>query len=100
MAFNFNYFQRVNSTISISKSVNPAEGQATGIGPTIWTYDASSTGSNESAATVEASNYFLPASGYIKAGDWILANTNNPGYHILNVTAVTAGSSITTSQLV
>jgi len=100
MAFSFTYFQRVESTISLPSSDNPTVGQATGQRPTIWTYNGSSTGSNESAATIEGANYFLGASGYLSVGDWILINSNDPGYHILNVTAVTAGTTVTTSTLV
>lgn len=96
MAFDFKWLTRVNQTISPFKAQNPAEGQATG-GPTMWFYNASSTGSNETAATIEGANYFLGASGFFGVGDWIICDTNDPNYVILNVTAVTAGTTVTTA---
>lgn len=95
MAFNLNYLQRLDSTIDLNKISNPIEGQATGQGKTFWTYDASASGTNESEATVSASGYFNGATGYLSIGDWVFVNTNDPGYHIYNVTSATGAATVT-----
>ena len=100
MAFNLNYLQRVDATIDLNKISNPLNGQCTGQGKTIWIYDASATGSNEAAATVEASGYFNAATGYLSNADLIYVPTNDPGYHLLAVTSVTGATPVTTSAIV
>lgn len=99
MAFSFNYLQRAYTSIDPNSGSNPIEGQATGQGPTIWTYNAQTSGANNSKAEIGASAYFLGASGYLEVGDWILATANN-GATILVVATVTPGSAITTTVLV
>jgi len=99
MAFSLNYLQRVNASVDLNKVSNPAEGQCTGQGKTIWIYDASATGSNESAATVEASGYFNGATGYLSNADLMYVATNDPGYHLLAVTSATAATTVTTSAI-
>ncbi len=61
-----------------------------------WTYNASVTGSNESAATVEGAGYFLGANGYLKVGDIIFVSCNDPVTHVLNV-ATNTGAALTTA---
>lgn len=76
MAFSLQYLQRVYSSVDLNKVSNPTVGESVGIGPSVWTYSAAATGgSNDSAATVEASGYFNGATGYVSNGDMIYAVT-------------------------
>ena len=100
MAFGLQYLQRVNSTVDLNKISNPTEGQVTGQGPTMWLYNATSVGANDSAATVEGSAYFNGATGYLSKGDLVYVTTNDPGYHLLAVTSTSQATPVTTSALV
>lgn len=99
MAFNFAYLSKIGQSQQIDPTYNAATGDVQGALPTWWNYNASSTGSNESAATVEASGYFNGAKGYMKQGDVIYVYTNDPGYHFLNV-ASNNGTTVTTAVIV
>src|SRR5690348_12136723 len=102
MAFNQLYLERVEATQEnvTDKTLNPKDGLVLVPGITLWMYNATSTGTNESAATVEGANYFLPAIGYMKLGDWILLNSNDPGYHILVISTNNGSTTISTTQIV
>lgn len=102
MAFNQLYLERVEATQEnvTDKTLNPHDGLITVPGITLWMYNATSTGSNESAATVEGANYFLPAIGYMSLGDWIILNSNDPAHHILVVSANNGTNTISTTQVV
>lgn len=99
MAFSLNYLQRVQSGIDLNKVSNPLEGQCTGQGKTMWMYDASATGSNESLATVEASGYFNAATGYLSNADLLYVPTNDPQYLFLAVTSATGAATVTTTAI-
>jgi len=66
----------------------------------MWVYNAQATAGNASEANVATSDYFLGASGFFGVGDLIYVATNDPGFHLLAVTAVTEGTTVTTSTLV
>lgn len=100
MAFSLNYLQRVDATVDLNKISNPLNGQSNGLGKTIWIYDASASGSNEAAATVEASGYFNAATGYLSNADLLYVPTNDPGYHLLAITSATGAATVTTSAIV
>lgn len=99
MAFSLDYLQRVQSGVDLNKVSNPLEGQVTGQGVTVWTYNAKSTGANGAAAAVEASGYFNGATGYLSIGDFIVVACNDSADtvgHILNVTSATGAATVTT----
>ena len=100
MAFNFNYLSRAQDTQTYEKSHTAVSGVVTGPVCSLWMYNATSTGSNESAATIEGANYFLGAIGYMKVGDMIMVSTNDPASHILNISVNNGTTTISTAVVV
>jgi len=98
MAFSLNYLLRVGQTKDLDKSLNVKAGMDTQVGPQMWTYNGLATGSNDARAAIIAADYFLSARGYIKQGDFILINANDPAYALLSVTASTA-LTVTTADI-
>jgi len=99
MAFGFQYLQRIEVTPNLDKTLNVGQGQDSQPSPGMWTYNASASGSNEAEGVVDAANYFLPAYGYLKVGDFIFANTNDPASHIFTIATSTSGG-VTVTVLV
>ncbi len=89
MAFGLQWLTRIEQSPNLDKTLNPGQGMDSVLLPQMWAYNASASGANDSAATVEGANYFLTAGGYLQLGDFINVITNDPGYHILNVTTRT-----------
>lgn len=99
MAFSLQYLKKVSQTEQFDPAYNSNCGMASFRGIQLWTYDANSTGSNDSAATVEASGYFNGALGYLAVGDVIFLDSNDPAGHILRV-ATNNGTTVTTTATV
>lgn len=99
MAFNFTYLSRIENTGgNLDRTLNERSGDVKGVFVDCWTYNATALGSNESSATVQTAGYFLPATGYLKVGDFIFISCNDPVSHVLNV-ATNTGAALTTTQV-
>lgn len=99
MAFDFKYLSLVEQQQNLDPTFNSACAQVNGFGLRVFTYNGNVAGSNESAATIEGANYFLPAYGYLRVNDIILINSNDPAIHVLNV-ATSTSAGVTVTQLV
>jgi hypothetical protein len=99
MAFGLQYLARVEQTQQYDKTLNVPNGCAANPIPTVWVYNASATGSNDSSATAQTANYFNGANGYLTIGDMVYLYANDPTVHILWVSA-NAGGNVSTTQLV
>lgn len=99
MAFGLQYLNKLSSSHQLDPTYNSNTGDSVGIGPSIWTYQASAAYANNSTAEVIASGYFNGASGYLAVGDQIHANTNNPAGLLLRVATNSSGT-VTTTQIV
>jgi len=99
MAFDYKYLSMVQQT----QVLDPTHNSSVGIvgNPTVrnFNYNASATGSNESAATTQAADYFITAYAYLNVGDTITIASNNPATHIVKVTTSAVGG-VTVTQLV
>lgn len=65
-----------------------------GIGPKIWSYNT-----DDSAAIVKGGNYFLPAFGHLKVGDFIFFESGPGAASAMNcilVVTVCTGTTVTT----
>lgn len=99
MAFSLNYLSRIGQTKDLDKTLNVKAGMDTQLGPQVWTYNGKAAdGSNDTLAAIVAADYFLAGRGYIKQGDFILINANDPAYALLSVTASTA-LTVTTADI-
>lgn len=102
MAFDLQYLNRVYASVDLNKVSNPAEGQVDAQGTSMWTYNAKSTGANNTAAEVAASGYFNGATGYLSQGDAIYVACNdstNTVAHLYNVTSATGAATVTVTQI-
>jgi len=88
MAFNIKYLGKVGVSQQYDRTYNPATGLSAQPGIQLWTYDATAAGSNEAIATVDASAYFNTMASSFRIGDQISVSSNDPGGHLLYVSAV------------
>jgi len=86
MAFDFKYLTSVQQTNNLDKTLNVKAGMDTQARPQMWCYDASSNGADDTKAETVASDYFLSAYAYLKAGDLVYVYASD-GYQMLYVTA-------------
>lgn len=96
MAFSFNFLQRIPSTTDLNKLSHPVAGNAAGNGITLWTFNATATGANNSHTQVAASGYFNDAVGYLSQGDVIFAYCNDGNNITVNIGSATGVTPITT----
>jgi hypothetical protein len=99
MAFGFQWLSKVEQSQVYEKTHNSSIGDVTSPIPTQWMYNASATGSNDASAAVQGVGYFNGANGYMKIGDVIYINTNDPAVHFIWVSN-NAGGVVTTTQIV
>ncbi len=100
MAFSFSNLSKLQATQTYDAGHTAASALPAGGCINAWTYNASSTGSNEAIATVVAANYFLPALGYLKVGDIIFVASNDPATHIINISVNNGTTTVSTVTLV
>lgn len=103
MAFSLQYLQRGYASVDLNKLSNPPEGQVLGFGPTMWFYNGSSTGADDTAAEIATSAYFNGATGYLNKGDVIYAwcnDTSDTVVHFYNVTSANQAATVTVAQIV
>lgn len=98
MAFDLKYLSRVEQTSFLDKTLNVGAGMDTQSTPQLWTYNAFTSGADDTLAEVVAADYFLGGYGYISTGDFIFVRTSNPSYALLAVTA-SSSSTVTTSDI-
>lgn len=67
-------------------------------GPGLWTYDGSSTGSNDASATILGSGFFNGVSDRVLVGDIILARNNNIAGGLTIATVLTNASGVVTTK--
>ena|ERR1700676_3900551 len=93
MAFGLQYLSKCEMTQDFNQVLNVRSGQVlVANNLQIWTYNAQAVGgSNDTTVATQAANYFNGANGYLKVGDTIIVQSNNPAWHILNVTVNAAG---------
>lgn len=99
MAFSFNYLSKISQSQDLDASYNPSTGLVGAKVPNHFSYNASATGSNESAATVNAANYFLTAYASLKPGDTIYVYSNDPQYS-LRAVATSTVAGVTTAATI
>jgi hypothetical protein len=98
MAFGLQFLAKCNVSQQYDSTYNSTTGLTNVPCPVIWTYNAKSTGANNSSAEVLTANYFLGASSYLNVGDLIWVVSNDPSYGLIYV-ATNTGASITTSEV-
>ena len=99
MAFSFDFLNKAAFNRFPDRTQNQLNGETNGKGLEIFTYNASATGANDTAAATQGANYFNGANGYLLVGDTIIVQSNDPAYHILNVTVIAAGV-VTVAQVI
>jgi hypothetical protein len=96
MAFSSVYLAQAQLTQIFDATHNSNVGIVGNSLPNIFSYNAGALGANDTTAATQAADYFLPFFGSLKQGDFILVYSNNPGYHVL---AVTASNSVTVTTV-
>ena len=99
--YDLKYLQRCQIG-ALDRTLNAGAGMDTITKPSIWVYDASSTGANNSAAQVDTDGYFNAATGYLSQGDLIYIccnDTSNTVAHLYNVTSTTGNATVTIVSL-
>ena len=94
MAFDLKYLTRLEQTQVLDKTTNPVSGMDTQTHPTMWMFNATTSGASDTSAEVDDADYFLAAYGYLSVGDAIYCATTD-GAVLLSV-ATSAVGGVTT----
>ena len=98
MAFSSQYLAQAQLTQVFDATHNSNVGIVGNSLPNVFVYNAGALGANDTTAATQAADYFLPVYGSLKQGDFIMVFSNNPGYHLISVTAA-SNVTVTTTQV-